>query len=175
MVTVFDEFLIVCLLLYIDNIFPHSRNKRQHLIHLRKIFATCRIAKIVLNLEKCVFMQTTIRILGFEISYGIIKPDEQKIDALVQKSRPQGKTDLRSYLSALQLYRSMLPQLSDICYPLYKLTSDKVKFEWLDEHEEAFNRSKLMLQQDMVNTSFDPTLPVILYTDASLQIGRAHV
>ena len=68
-----------------------------------------------------------------------------------------------------QFYRTMLPKLSEVCFPLYRLTSDKVKFEWTDELEDAFQKSKKMLQEEMMNTAFDFNLPATLFTDASMQ------
>ena len=62
----------------------------------------------------------------------------------------------------------MLVHLSHVCHVLYRLTSPKVKFEWTEVHDNAFQAAKDMLSKRILNTRFDPAKKSKVYFDASL-------
>ena len=57
---------------------------------------------------------------------------------------------------------------------LRALTAKKNVFQWLDEHEEEFDKIKCLLTSDMVVMHFDPNLPVTILTDASRLHGLGY-
>lgn len=64
-------------------------------------------------------------------------------------------------------YSRFLPDISTITYPLRKLLRKNQKFTWTAKCEAAFIKLKSEIASDRVLTPFDPSLPVILATDAS--------
>ena len=125
--------------------------RREHLIHLRETLQICKDANLHIRREKCTFMVTKINTPGFVISHNTLEPDSNKIDMLLKAKTPHNKTLLRAFLSLLQYFRKMLVYLSHICHVLYRLTSPKVKFEWTEVHDNAFqaaNYQKESLTQD---------------------------
>ena len=113
-------------------------------------------------------MVTKINTLGFVISHNTLEPDSNKIDMLLKAKTPHDKTSLRAFLSLLQYFRKMLVHLSHVCHILYRLTSPKVKFEWTEVHDNAFQAAKDMLSKRILNTRFDPAKKSKVYFDASL-------
>jgi hypothetical protein len=121
MCSLFLELLLICLKIYIDNLIVHSLSRREHLVHLREVFQICKDANLHLRLEKCTFMVTSIKTLGFIISHGVIQPDPLKIDMLTKAPPPADRTALHGFLALLQQFRSMLVHLSHACHKLYEL------------------------------------------------------
>ena len=57
---------------------------------------------------------------------------------------------------------------------LRALTAKKNVFQWLEEHQEEFEKIKRLLTSDMVVMHFDPSLPVTILTDASPLHGLGY-
>ena len=57
---------------------------------------------------------------------------------------------------------------------LRELTSKKNAFLWLEDHEKEFQNVKTLLTSDMIVTHFDPSLPVVIMTDASRLHGLGY-
>jgi hypothetical protein len=72
--------LISTLASYFDHLAYHSRDPKQHLAHLRQVFAVIRKYNFTLRPEKCVFYQE-VELLGHLISSKGIKP----LDKLLKK------------------------------------------------------------------------------------------
>ena len=73
---------------YLDGLPTHSKKRRDHLAHLREIFARCRFYYIRLNPHKCVFMVEFGRLLGFIVSKHGIRVDPNKVEAIVEFLAP---------------------------------------------------------------------------------------
>ena len=72
-------------------------------------------------------------------------------------------------------YRDLWPKRSELLAPLSSLTSKKVKFEWTQEHQKAFDDIKSMIAKETLLTYPDFSKPFHLHTDASkIQLG-AHI
>ncbi|KAG8185029.1 hypothetical protein JTE90_017052 [Oedothorax gibbosus] len=56
---------------------------------------------------------------------------------------------------------------STILEPLHRLLDKNSPWEWLDIHQEAFQKAKQLLQSDAVLTHYDPDQPLVLACDAS--------
>ena len=61
----------------------------------------------------------------------------------------------------------MVPDLAMANQPLYNLNKKEIKFEWLDEHQEAFDLVKSILTSPLVIRNFVSTRPTELVVDAS--------
>ena len=83
--------------IYVDDILVASRNRREHLIHLREVFRRLQQAGLILNLAKCTFGRTSTDFLGHQVSGSGIRPLADKVEALHRHPRPQ---QLRSFSSS---------------------------------------------------------------------------
>ncbi|GBM93591.1 Transposon Ty3-I Gag-Pol polyprotein [Araneus ventricosus] len=65
---------------YFDDIIVYSSSELEHWKHLKTIFEICEKENIKLKLSKCVFAQTKISFLGYEIEQGKVSPNNANIE-----------------------------------------------------------------------------------------------
>jgi hypothetical protein len=59
---------------YLDDIIIASRDKKEHVEHLREVFSRLREAGLVINAKKCVFPATALEFLGHKVSAAGVEP-----------------------------------------------------------------------------------------------------
>jgi hypothetical protein len=64
-------------------------------------------------------------------------------------------------------YHNYLPNVSSILHPLNQLLQKGRKWSWDRECEHAFRKVKELIAADNCLMHFDPSLPIVLATDAS--------
>ena len=98
-----------------------------------------------------------------------MKPDSEKVKAVVEYPRPITKTHIRSFLGLAGYYRKFIPNFAEIASPLTDLTkkSAPVNVVWNDECEQAFQLLKQTLVSVPVLNSPDFSNDFVLQTDAS--------
>ena len=73
---------------FFDDILIFSKNREEHLQHLKVILAILRAKGLYENLKKCRFMQTSLTFLGFFISGDGIQMGLEKIRAILEWPTP---------------------------------------------------------------------------------------
>ena len=93
-----------------------------------------------------------------------LKPNEEKVRAIMGAPRPIEVGQLRSFLGLMNYYRKLLSNLSSILGPLYLLLQRYAPWIWGKEQEDIFNRTKCLLVANNLLDNFDPekALDVIL-------------
>ena len=81
---IFREFLREFLEIYVDDLCVHSRQRTDHYDQLKLIFEKCRLYRLCLNPDKCVFMVWKGKILGHIVSKNGISTDEDKMKVILQ-------------------------------------------------------------------------------------------
>ena len=145
---IFREFLRSFLEVYVDDLCVHSKQRDDHRPQLKLIFERCRLYRLCLNPEKCVFMVRQGKILGHIVSKNGISTDEEKISVIVQIPRPVNAKEVQGFMGHCGYYRRFIFRFAIIAQPLYALI---VAFEWTDACEQAFQT----LKEALVNA---PTL-----------------
>ena len=74
--------------------------------------------KLVINLEKCLFMQEELTYLGFVISQGSLKMDKDKISSILSWPPPKIVGDVSNFHSLATFYRKFIKNFSHICSPM---------------------------------------------------------
>ncbi len=105
--------------------------------------------------------------LGHRISAAGVQPVTEKVQAIQEAPTPQSVSELKAYLGLLNYYHKFLPSLSTVLAPLHRLLKKETKWTWGREQEEAFVKSKELLQSSALLVHYDPTKPLILACDAS--------
>ena len=80
--------------------------------------------------------------------------------------RPQNNTDVRTFIGAVNHYKSLWQQQAHVLAPLAQLTG-RGNFEWTSIHQKAFEEMKVIVCANATNVYLDYTLPFDIYTDAS--------
>ncbi|GFO31292.1 Pol polyprotein [Plakobranchus ocellatus] len=152
---------------FIDDIRLTGSSDEEHLHRLDEVLQRLEENGVKLSKEKCQFMQEEIDYLGHKIDAEGLHPQEHKIKAMKEVSRPENVKELRSFLGGVQYYGKFLPNLSATLQPLNELLKKDQEWKWIDECEKSFQKVKIILSSKTVLTHYDPSLPLVLATDAS--------
>jgi hypothetical protein len=98
--------------------------------------------------------------LGFILTREGIKPQQQKVNAILQVAPPRNVKQVRSFIGMLNHYKAMIPCRSHLLTPLTALTKKNVKFEWTKEHQQAFDSLKNSLAREVVLAYPDFSVPL---------------
>lgn len=157
---------------YIDDALIASENESQHLEHLNIIFQRLNNYGITINLSKCVFGQTGLEYLGYQVSSKGIRPTEDKVKAIEDYPKPQTVEDLRRFTGMVNFYRSHLPNAASYQSLFNKYIGsskkrDKTRIEWSEEASNAFEQCKNSLKQAATLSHPRTDTDLALMTDAS--------
>lgn len=153
----------------LDDSVVYGRTEEEHDERLRKVLDRLSEKGIVLNKEKCEIGKTRIKFLGHVISDKGIEIDKDKISALVKFPTPNNVQQLRRVLGMSNYYLKFFPQLAAVTAPLRELLSKNSDWVWDSTHDNCFARLKEMLTQAPVLAFFDPTKPIRVAADASVE------
>ncbi|GJT01594.1 putative reverse transcriptase domain-containing protein [Tanacetum coccineum] len=136
-----DKFVIV----FIDDILIYSKNKKEHEEHLKQILELLKKEELYAKFSKCEFWIPKVQFLGHVIDSEGIHVDPAKIESIKDWTSPKSPTEIRQFLGLAGYYRRFIEGFSKIAKPMTKLTQKKVKFEWGDKQEAAFQLLKQKL------------------------------
>ncbi|GJU20252.1 putative reverse transcriptase domain-containing protein [Tanacetum coccineum] len=93
--------------------------------------------------------------------------DPAKIESVKDWASPKTPTEIRQFLGLAGYYRRFIEGFSKIAKPMTKLTQKKVKFEWGDKQEAAFQLLKQKLCSAPIRYLPEGSEDFIVYCDAS--------
>ena len=105
--------------------------------------------------------------LGHEINENGIKPNDEKVEAILKLKPPENTKDLKSFLGAIQYMAKFLPKLSEQTDRLRKLLKKNEPWIWGPEQETDFNRIKQMLTEGPCLAHYAKDKDNMVTTDAS--------
>lgn len=152
---------------YLDDILIGGRTYEECKENLLSVLERLKDRNVKVNLEKCVFLEKTVKYLGHILTAGQISVNPAKLEALQRAPAPRNVKEVQSYVGLLNYFRKFIPSLSEKIQCLYHLLQKNTKFIWTEECEEAFVDSKQLISQDTFIKLFDPCKPTLLMCDAS--------
>ncbi|GJU55939.1 putative reverse transcriptase domain-containing protein [Tanacetum coccineum] len=158
-----DKFIIV----FIDDILIYSKNKQEHEEHLKLILELLKKEELYAKFSKCEFWIPKVQFLGHVIDSKGIHVDPAKIESIKDWASPKSPTEIRQFLGLAGYYRRFIEGFSKIAKPMTKLTQKKVKFEWGDKQEAAFQLLKQKLCSAPILALPEGSKDFIAYCDAS--------
>ena len=131
-----------------DDIIVVTRgNKQDHEKKLFNVLNKLEKAGYRASKKKSEFFMNETKWLGHEINENGIKPNEEKVEAIIKLRAPENTKDLKSFLGAIQLMAKFLPKLSEQTDRLRKLLKKNEPLNWGPEQETDFNWIKQMLTE----------------------------
>ncbi|GJV24308.1 hypothetical protein Tco_1377003 [Tanacetum coccineum] len=160
-----DKFVIV----FIDDILIYSKSKQEHKEHLKIILELLKKEELYAKFSKCEFWIPKVQFLGHVIDNKGIHVDPAKIESVKDWASPKTPTEIRQFLGLAGYYRRFIEGFSKIAKPMTKLTQKKVKFEWGDKQEAAFQLLKQKLCSAPILALPEGSEDFIVYCDASIK------
>nr|GEY60926.1 putative reverse transcriptase domain-containing protein [Tanacetum cinerariifolium] len=124
-------------IVFTDDILIYSKNEEEHEEHLKAI-----------------------------LDQGI-HVDSAEIESVKDWASPKSPTEIRQFLGLAGYYRRFIEGLSKIAKTMTKLTQKKIKFEWGDKQEAAFQLLKQKLCSAPILALTEGSKDFIVYCDAS--------
>nr|GEV73627.1 putative reverse transcriptase domain, ribonuclease H-like domain, aspartic peptidase domain protein [Tanacetum cinerariifolium] len=137
-----DKFVIV----FIDDILIYSKDEKEHEEH----------PKAILELLK-------------KEEFQGIHVDPAKIESVKDWASPKSPMEIRQFLGLAGYYRRFIEGFLKNTKPMTKLTQKKIKFEWGDKQEAAFQLLKQKLCSAPILALPEGSEDFIVYCDASIK------
>lgn len=154
-------------LVYLDDIVIYGQNLYEHNKRLREVLDCLRTHKLKLNPVKCQFLRQELTYLGHIVGPDGVKPDPEKVGAVVNYPEPKTQRDVRAFLGFVGYYRRFVKDFSKITLPLTALLKKETPFVWSPFCDEAFKTLKSIIVKPPILQfpNFDKMF--IITTDAS--------
>nr|GEV78705.1 putative reverse transcriptase domain-containing protein [Tanacetum cinerariifolium] len=149
-----DKFMII----FIDDILIYSKDEKEHEEHLKAILELVKKKELYAKFSKCEFWIPKVQFLGHVI--------DNQIESVKDWASPKSPTEIRQFLGLARYYRRFIEGFSKIAKPMTKLTQNKVKFEWGDKQEAAFQLLKQKLCSAPILALPEGSKDFIVYCDA---------
>ena len=152
---------------YLDDIIIMADSYDDLLKRTDAVFKLLNENGIKLNLEKCDLVKSRVKFLGHVVSKQGCSPDPDNIKSILEMERPKNIKDVRRFVGMCSFYRKFVPHFSELTACLTSLTRANAKFEWAEEQQRSFETLKEKLTTTPVLTTYNPSLALVLITDAS--------
>jgi hypothetical protein len=146
---------------YLDNLLYISKlSLEDHLEKLEEVLRRLHDAGLKVNATKTTFCALEIEYLGYILTRDGIKPQSNKVQAILAIKPPTGVRQLMHFLGMVQYYRDLWARQSDMFAPLTSLVggcgqtkstkakgTKKVPWHWDEVHQRAFDHVKARTEQ----------------------------
>jgi len=171
---------------YLDDLLCITKGDLEdHLQRLREVLIRLRDAGLKINADKSKFCAHETEYLGYVLTREGIKPQSNKVQAILALTPPTNVKELRRFLGMVQYYRDLWAKRSEMLAPLTDLVGEcgqtkvtrakgtkKVPWHWDEVHQKAFDSVKATIAKDVVLAYPDYNKVFEVYTDASsTQLG----
>ncbi len=138
-----------------------------HIQKLGSIFKWLHHNNLQVNAKQTSFCALETEHLGFILTREGIKPQQQKINVILQVTPPCNVKQVWSFVRMLNHYKAMIPCFSHLLTLLTVLTKKNVKFKWTKEHQQVFNSLKNSPTLKVVLVYQEFSVPFEIYSDTS--------
>ena len=152
------------IVVYLDHIIVCSKNREDHVPHLKVVFERFRWYDIFLNPKKSIFSMEEGTLLGFVISLKGITIDPGRIEAIKTIVLPHKKKAMQSFLGKINFVRRFISDFAEILNPLQDMIKKDSSFKWTKERREAFDKIKEAIAKAPTLRSPNFDNEFILYT-----------
>ena len=134
-----------------DDIIVPSADQESGLNNLKVVVEVASKAGLLINWDKCMFLQPQVEYLGHIVKDGTVRPSEHKIKAVALFPKPRNFRQVQSFLGLTGYSRKFIPHYSLTPRPLSNLFKAEAKFQFGIEQEHAFEQLKIALASTPVH------------------------
>lgn len=131
------------------------------------MFGKLTAAGFTLNLGKCNFCKPEIIFLSHVISRNSLRPDPQRIEAILNYPAPRNQKHLKKFLGVCNFHQRFIVNYADYVAPLLQLLRKNTPCKWSAEMQEAFEALRDKFANTIHLVHPDESLPYTINTDAS--------
>lgn len=108
---------------YLDDLTVTGSTLEEHDENLKALLDAAERDNLTINEEKSRFRMTTIKMLGYEIEFGQIRPDRERLQPLIDLSAPSTAKELKRINGMFAYYARWISNFSCKAEPLLKTTT----------------------------------------------------
>ena len=151
-----------------DDILITGKTQEEHDQRLMAALDRIKESGITLNKGKCEFSKDKVTYLGQVVSSSGIKPDPEKVRAILDTKDPKNTSEVRQFLGMVNQLGKFSSNLSDLTKPLRDLLSTKSNWHWGPAQAKAFAEVKKELSNpDTILAYYEANRETIVSADAS--------
>lgn len=154
-------------MIYMDDIIIYSSSLEEHIKDLRNVFERLRATNLKVQLDKTEFIRKEVLYLGHQITEDGLKPNDDKIKAVLNYPIPKTTRQIKSFLGLVGYYRKFIKDFAKVTQPLTSCLKKRNRIIIDQKYIDAFNKCKELLTNAPILQYPDNDKPYILTTDAS--------
>ena len=143
---------VICLM---DDILIYGKDSKEHWHRVHKVLQRISDTGVTLQRDKCEFAKLEIKFLGHLISGNSVKPDPDKVKAILEISPPTTKKEARRFTGMVNYLSKFSSRIAELCAPIYSVTGSRSAWYWGDVQQQAFDAVKKELASSPVLCTFD--------------------
>jgi hypothetical protein len=152
---------------YLDDIFIHAETEDEHDARFEEVKRRLEQGSFTWNPAKCHVKQKSVKFLGHVIGNGEVRPDPEKIDALLKFPEPQCRKDLKGFVGLVSWLRKFVPELNRHLSVFRPLQKDRTPWVWTETEAQAIRAVKETMKSITPLMMIREGEPMILAVDAS--------
>ncbi|GJV04509.1 putative reverse transcriptase domain-containing protein [Tanacetum coccineum] len=145
----------------------YSKSRKEHEEYLKLILRLLKKEELYAKFLKCEFWLSKVQFLGHVINSEGVHVDPAKTESIKDWASPKTPTKFRQFLGLAGYYRQFIEGFSKIARPMTKLTQKRVKFDWGEKEETAFQTLKQKLCSAPILALPEESENFMVYCDAS--------
>ena len=140
-----------------DDIIVAAADEQEHDQIMVKLLQRAREGNVKYNTAKLQYKVSEAKYMGNIASESELKPDAEKVCAIIEMPSPQSKEELQRFLGMVNYFSQFIPKQSEITAPLRQNVKKEAAWTWSHEHTLSVERLKGILSSQPVLKLFDPT------------------
>lgn len=142
---ILGEELTANVMSYVDDVIIFTEDEVTNVRVTKRVLSKLGENNILVSIEKAKFLQKSVKFLSHIFSADGILPDPKRTEAIDKFPRPTNLKEVQRVLGLANYYRRFVPNFSEICKPLHRLTKKSEAFAWTEDCEKAFTTLKQIL------------------------------
>jgi hypothetical protein len=150
-----------------DDLLIAADDEAEHDISLQMVLERARRLNVRFNSDKLQHKVRQVKYVGLLIAADGIRPDPDKVKAVVDMAVPTDIKALQRFLGTVTYLSKFIPNFSSVTEPLRALVKSDIPWAWSESQQSAFEHLKQLVVESPVLRYFDTSKPAVIQTDAS--------